>query len=137
MARPPLEIDKKQFEKLCALQCTLIEIAGWFGCSDDTIERWVKKEYKKNFAEIFRQKRCSGAVSLRRKQMEIALSGNVAMLIFLGKQYCGQSDKIENKNEEVPTTVDTLLKKVKELKLNKQELIAAVDETKEEKDTND
>lgn len=31
--RPQKEIDKKIFENLCGLQCTLEEIAGVFDCS--------------------------------------------------------------------------------------------------------
>jgi len=31
----------------------------------------------------------------------VATSGNVTMLIFLGKQYLGQSDKVEQKTELV------------------------------------
>ena len=41
------------------------------------------------------QKRKAGFVSLRRKQYELAMAGNATMLIFLGKQYLGQSDKRE------------------------------------------
>ena len=29
MGRPKIEIDKDQFEKLCNIQCTKEEIAGW------------------------------------------------------------------------------------------------------------
>lgn len=32
--------------------------------------------------------------SLRKKQLQIALKGNVVMLIWLGKQYLGQVDKV-------------------------------------------
>ena len=53
MGRPPKQIDKTEFEKLCLLQCTEEEIAGWFDCSVDTIERWVKREYSATFAEIY------------------------------------------------------------------------------------
>lgn len=34
-------------------------------------------------------------MQLRDWQLQAAKKGNVAMLIFLGKQYLGQSDKIE------------------------------------------
>ena len=89
--RPKIEIDKRQFEKLCGLQCTLEEIAGFFCCSDDTIERWCKREYKANFAEVFREKRAIGKVSLRRSQFKLA-EKSAAMAIFLGKNYLGQTD---------------------------------------------
>lgn len=92
MARPRITIDRNQFEKLCKLQCTLEEIAGWFGCSPDTIERWVKREYKRSFAEIFDEKREAGKISLRRSQWKLA-EKSAAMAIFLGKNYLGQTDK--------------------------------------------
>lgn len=95
MARPRIEIDWDTFEKLCALHCTLAEIAGILKVSDDTIERAVKRKYKRGFAEVYRQKASSGKMSIRRKQYEIAMSGNVTMLIWLGKQWLHQTDKQE------------------------------------------
>lgn len=94
VGRPKIKIDKAQFEKLCGLQCTLEEIAGFFDCSEDTIERWCEATYNKNFAEVFRLKRGKGKVSLRRNQWRLSET-NAAMAIFLGKQYLGQSDKPE------------------------------------------
>lgn len=89
--RPPKEIDQKQFEKACALQCTEEEIASFFDCSVDTIERWCKKTYKTTFAEVFKVKREMGKMSLRRSQMKMAET-NATMAIWLGKQYLGQRD---------------------------------------------
>ena len=62
--RPRKDIDKSNFEKLCGLFCTLDEIAGFFDCSEDTIERWCKREYKQSFAEISAKKRGLGKISL-------------------------------------------------------------------------
>ena len=33
------KIDKKQFEKLCQLQCTYFEICDYFDVEDDTLNR--------------------------------------------------------------------------------------------------
>ena len=90
------KIDWEVFDKLCSFQCTLEEIAAWFDCSIDTIENKCKKEKGMKFSEYYAQKKKFGRVSLRRKQMQVALSGNVTMLIFLGKQYLGQSDKVDH-----------------------------------------
>lgn len=90
--RPKKEIDKKVFENLCGLQCTLNEIASAFDCSTDTVERWCRREYKKGFAEVFSEKREKGRISLRRKQWQLA-EKSPAMAIFLGKNYLGQTDK--------------------------------------------
>lgn len=106
MGRPRIEIDWKEFDKLCGLQCSLEEIAGWFNCSVDTIENRVKEVHGITFSEYFAQKRSSGKISLRRKQYETALAGNATMLIWLGKQYLGQSDKQE---QSINHNVDKLV----------------------------
>lgn len=98
MGRPRINIDKKQFEKLCGLQCSVEEIAAFFNCSVDTVERWCMREYKASFADIFFIKRGEGKIALRRAQFELAKK-SAAMAIWLGKQYLGQTDK-ENAAED-------------------------------------
>lgn len=92
--RPKIEIDREQFEKLCSIQCTLAEIADWFGCSEDTIERWCKREMKMSFADAYKKHSVYGKVSLRRNQFRMA-EHNVSMAIWLGKQYLGQTERQE------------------------------------------
>ena len=102
MARPLKELDKKQFENLCGLQCTKEEICSFFDVTDKTLERWCKRTYKAGFSEVFRQKRGKGKISLRRAQFRLA-EKNANMAIFLGKQYLGQRDQpdtdVGRKNE--------------------------------------
>lgn len=100
MGRPEIPVSIAQFEKLCSFQCSKLEIASWFECSEDKIERWVKKTYGMTFAAVFAQKRAKGLVSLRHRQYSKALEGSVPMLIFLGKNYLGQSDKVEVQSDE-------------------------------------
>lgn len=92
--RPRIEIDIEQFKGLCSIQCTLNEIADWFKCSEDTIERWCKRELKMSFAEAYKKYSVGGKISLRRYQMKMA-EHNVSMAIWLGKQYLGQKDQQE------------------------------------------
>ena len=87
-------IDKKQFENLCGLQCTLLEICDFFDVEDDTLNSWCKRTYGTTFSEVFKLKRGKGQISLRRMQWKLA-EKNPTMAIFLGKQYLGQKDKIE------------------------------------------
>lgn len=91
--RPKIEINQNEFEKLCAIWCNENEIAGWFDCSVPTLARWCKRTYGNTFDDIYRQKASKGVVSIRRKQFELAQSGNVALLIWLGKQKLGQVDQ--------------------------------------------
>jgi AraC-like DNA-binding protein len=98
--RPRTEIHAETFEKLCGLQCTLSEIASWFKCSEDTIERWCKKQYQTTFAETFKRYSANGKISLRRYQFKMA-EKSVPMAIFLGKNWLGQTDRIEQNVREV------------------------------------
>lgn len=103
--KPSAVIDWDIFDKLCAMQCTLEEIASWFDCSVETIERRVIKQFERPFADVFRERRGKGKVALRRAQYSAALAGNTALLIFLGKNYLGQADKIEQKVEGETTVI--------------------------------
>lgn len=91
MGRPKKEIDPEQFEKLCGLQCTLSEIACYFHCSEDTVERWCKRQYGITFADAYKKHSGSGKISLRRAQFRLA-EKSAAMAIWLGKQYLNQRD---------------------------------------------
>ena len=91
MARPQIEINKEHFEKLCNLQCTLNEIAGFFKCSPDTIENWCKRTYQVSFSDAYKKYSQNGKISLRRHQFKLA-EKNASMAIWLGKQYLGQTD---------------------------------------------
>ena len=99
MGRPHKEIDKEQFEKLCGLQCTLAEIAGFFNCSEDTVENWCKATYCMTFSDTFKSCCSTGKISLRRMQFKLA-EKSAAMAIFLGKNYLGQKDILEETNNE-------------------------------------
>lgn len=97
MGRPKKEISKEQFEKLCGLQCTKDEIAGFFNCSPDTIENFCKSTYKDTFSATYKIYSASGRISLRRYQFKLA-EKSAAMAIFLGKNMLGQKDRIEYDN---------------------------------------
>ena len=92
--RPKAEVDFDQFEKLCALQCTKLEICDYLNITDKTLDRLIKAKYKMSFSEIFKIKRGKGKIALRRFQWRLAET-NPAMAIFLGKNYLEQSDKQE------------------------------------------
>ena len=111
-------IDKKQFENLCGLQCTLLEICDFFDVEDDTLNSWCKKTYGTTFSEVFKLKRGKGQISLRRMQWKLA-EKNASMAIFLGKQYLGQKDVIINENKNLPKVAELLSKIESETNDNK------------------
>ena len=111
------EVDVEQFEKLCAIQCTLEEVASYFDMDSDTLNARLKELYGTTFSEVFKVKRQKGFVSLRRSQFNKALEGDNTMLIFLGKNYLKQRDRAPE--EEQSKTDPALLEKLLHLLNNK------------------
>lgn len=87
--RKKLEIDGEEVKKLAAIGCTMLEVANHFGCVESTISMNFRSEFKLA-SQDFKN-------SLRRLQYERARRGSDSMLIHLGKNYLGQSDKVESK----------------------------------------
>ena len=88
MGRPKkYNLDTDQIEKLAAFGCTNTEIASFFGCGESLI--------RKSYSEFLTKGRDKGKMRLRQLQWKAAESGNVTMLIFLGKQILGQTYKTE------------------------------------------
>lgn len=99
-------VDKKKFEELCKIQCTEEEIANVFGVSIFTINRFCKQQYGKSFKKAYPILSAEGKTSLRRYQMRLA-EKNAVMAIWLGKQYLGQKDVIEeNVSEKIEIVND-------------------------------
>ncbi len=99
---PPLTvINWKKVDSLCKKQNTGEEIASKIDVDYDTLQTACKREKGMKFSEYFLLKRKAGNVSLRKRQWMLAMEGNPTMLIWLGKQYLGQADKIEEKSTQV------------------------------------
>lgn len=79
-------IDRDQVRILASFGLTINEIAAAVDCSTDVLDR--------RFASTIRIGKNQGLGSIRRKQFEVAMSGNVPMLIHLGKHKLGQVDNL-------------------------------------------
>ena len=102
--RPSFEIDYEAVEKLAGIQCTQEELASYLGCSVDTLTRDAK------FCGIYKSAMSKGRMSLRRHQWRALESGDKTMLVWLGKQYLGQSDRQTLANDkDSPITAFTWL----------------------------
>ena len=95
MGRPRVEVNWDIVDEMCAIDCTGPEICAVLRVSEDTMTRRAKSDHGTTFAEYIAKKRLTGNVSLRRSQWMLAHSGNATMLIWLGKNRLGQTDKIE------------------------------------------
>jgi hypothetical protein len=112
MGRPKKIIDQEQFEALCEIQCTQVEICSVLKVSEKTLIKWVDETYGDTFSNIYKTKSGLGKMSLRRWQFDKAKQGSVPMLIWLGKQYLGQSDKNEITETVAGTKLDSLLEQL-------------------------
>lgn len=95
MARQKIEIDENQLKGLCRLKPRIEDVAAFFGCSHDTIERRVREFGYDTFASFREQNMVHTRFSLIRKAIQKAESGDNVMLIFTLKNLCGWSDKNE------------------------------------------
>ena len=95
MGRPKKEIDWERLDSMCEIQCTGEEISAILGISKDTLDRAIKAKHGCTFAAYFAEKRSPGKESLRRRQYRAAMDGDKTMLVWLGKQWLGQTDKIQ------------------------------------------
>src|SRR5574338_1198980 len=82
---------EKQVEKLASYGLTNKEIAEALGYDDSTLKRKFENFLTKGKANLKQR--------LKRKQIDVALSGNVSMRIWLGKKYLGQADKLDENGE--------------------------------------
>lgn len=105
MGRPKSEFLWDVFEKVCAMPIykSQDEIAERMGVSKDTIERRIKERFGDDaptFAAFIEQQQSAFRESILGAQHTTAKKGNPALLIWLGKQYLGQKDKMELSNPE-------------------------------------
>ena len=98
MARPRKELEDIEFngwDQLDALVVWASEVycADKLGINIDTLATRIKERTGLSFSEYKHQKQEPMRINLLKKQYDVAMSGNVSMLIWLGKQHLGQSDK--------------------------------------------
>ena len=118
--RPLAEFDEKTFNDLIGLGCSQEEICWFFrdesgkSANIDTLSRWCKRTYKMNFQEYYKKNGgIALKIALRRNQLALSKK-SASMAIFLGKQYLGQTDRVENQLN-LNTDTDALSKAFEEL----------------------
>jgi hypothetical protein len=98
MARPKqlledIEANGWDILESMAVWATAEYCAAKLNISADTLDRRLKERFDYGFAEYKRKVQEPMRINLMKKQYDVAMQGNVSMLIWLGKQYLGQSDK--------------------------------------------
>ena len=111
--RPAFEFTPKvlkQIEDLASYMCTKDEVANIIGCSRQTL--WRNQEaldsYEKgvNVAKL----------NIRKSQFTLATKLNSSLMnVWLGKVYLGQTDKIQNTDDNIPLPIYDIIEEPKEL----------------------
>ena len=88
-------VDPETVYKLALMGATNVEIAEWYGVTEQSI--------RYRFNEYLAKARSSLKIKLRRAQLKVAIENeNPTMLIWLGKQMLGQSENVVGaENEKV------------------------------------
>lgn len=100
MGRPKADIDPKKVFELAKIGCTIEEMATVLGCGTTTLKRRFQADMDRGRDDM--------RTSLRRWQYMKAREGNVAMLIWLGKQYLEQRDKADTTMREEVVTIERI-----------------------------
>jgi|TARA_R100001443_G_scaffold51741_1_gene63583 hypothetical protein len=85
--RKPVDVSGDKVEMLSSFGCSTVEIARLHNCSETTIRTKFREEIERGRENM--------RIKLRQLQWKQAELGNTSLLIFLGKQYLGQSDRNE------------------------------------------
>jgi hypothetical protein len=101
MARPKKSLEAMQFNGWDQLDALIIwadeqYCADKLGLDRNTLAARIKEKTGLSFSAYKDQKKEAMRVNLRKKQYDVAMAGNVSMLIWLGKNELGQTDKQEH-----------------------------------------
>jgi hypothetical protein len=101
-------VNEEEVEELASMGLTKTEIASVLKVDPSTLKRYTKAIEKGH------ERRNA---SLRRKQYEVAMSGNTPMLIWLGRQYLNQMER-----QEITRPDDPLLELLSAMKTRYNEI---------------
>ncbi len=85
-----------QFEHACRAGARAVDIAEMMGVDVNTIDAICQRERGQTFSAFRGKKKGWARAALAAKQIEMALAGDRTMLVWLGKQFLGQTDKPED-----------------------------------------
>ena len=121
MARPSKDLENMEFNGWDQLDALIVWASQEYCCeklgiNTDTLTRKIQEAHGMGFTEYKHKRKESMRINLLKKQYDVAMAGNVSMLIWLGKNELGQKDKLDSdiKIESNGITI-TVLKDEKDL----------------------
>jgi hypothetical protein len=93
MGRKKANIDWGKVDQMLMAGCNGVEVAASIGIHPDTLYLRCEEDNNMGFSQYSAAKKASGDRLLKMKQFDLAVKGDRTMLVWLGKQRLGQSDK--------------------------------------------
>lgn len=105
MGRPRAKIDWDKVDQWLIAGATGTQIAASLGTHPDTLYLNCERDHKMTFSAYSHEKRSIGDRLIHAAQFELAVKNkNATMLIWLGKQRCGQKER----DDDIQVTPETL-----------------------------
>ncbi len=114
----PIDINIEMVHQLAKQMLPLPDIAGILGIRTDELSSLINSNGK--LGDAIELGYSETRQSLRKTQLDLALNGHPSMLMWLGKQYLGQSDKhnVETKTE-ISVTVSRAMDELRNIPKDK------------------
>ena len=100
-----VKIDWAKVDKMARAQSSAASIADALGIHWATLRSHCMTDHKIELSEYIRLKKTEGMENLRVKQYDVAMEGDKTMLIWLGKQYLGQSES-QSGSQDTSITIE-------------------------------
>lgn len=111
--RPRAPIDWAYVDQLILSGCNGAQIAGALDMHPISFYKRFEEEKNEIFTNYQPIREKGGQAIILHKQMSVAKNGNVQMLMFLGKERCGQGRKLEIDDPESIAQLEILLLQLK------------------------
>ncbi len=89
----PVAITPEEIVALASMFTTIEEMAGYFGLSTRQLYRRFANDFE--LMSALRTGRSKGKVLLRQAQFKSAVGGDARLLVWMGKQFLDQSEKVQ------------------------------------------
>ena len=93
LGRPPKPLDLEDLKRIARTGATHGEMAARLRMSEDTLQRRLQDQ---EVCALVDEAQAEVKISLRAKQVQLALAGDRTMLVWLGKQWLGQKDRLDH-----------------------------------------
>lgn len=120
VGRREIVLDLERVKFFCRFNPNDEELAAALKIDPDTLSKY--KNADPAVLQAMEEGKALGRMSLRGKQFDIAMKGNVSMLIWIGKQQLGQKDKILHGNDVENPLIESIGS------LNREQLVNEISE---------